>query len=193
MAESEESKVVLVLIDVINGFDFEGSEGLVAAARRAAPKILALRERAHAAEVPVIYSNGSFGADSSDFAAIVELCSRSDQPGHDVARMLVPTESDHFVLKPRRSGFDSSELEPLLERLGARTLVLVGFATDAGVLATATDAHARGYEVVIPDDCTAAGSTELTNQALEQLHVATNARTDDSLQIDLAALRYAVA
>ena len=38
MTQSEESPVALLLIDVMNGFDFEGSEGLVEGARRAAPE-----------------------------------------------------------------------------------------------------------------------------------------------------------
>lgn len=191
MAESEQSSVALVLIDVINGFNFEGCEGLVAAAQATVPKILALRERAHDAGVPVIYVNDNFGQWRSDFQAIVVACSASEQPGHQVARKLVPTEQDYVVLKPRHSAFYCTVLEPLLQGFGARTLVLAGFATNICVLFTANDAHTRGYEVVVPADCTAANSSELAEQALDQLRVAANARTDDSAQVDLAALRRA--
>jgi len=191
MAELQESAVALVLIDVINGFDFEGSDGLVHAARRAAPKILALRERAHEAGIPVIYVNDNLGTGSSDFGETVAICSSSDQPGHDVARMLVPMEGDYVVLKTRsHSAFDGTELESLLRRLQARTLVLVGFATDVGVLGAASAAHSRGYEVVAPADCSAANSEPLHEKGLEQLRAAAGARTDDSLAIDLASLRY---
>ena len=75
MTQSEESPVALLLIDVMNGFDFEGSEGLVEGARRAAPRILALRERAHTDNVPVIYVNDNFGQWRSDFRATVAACS----------------------------------------------------------------------------------------------------------------------
>jgi nicotinamidase-related amidase len=190
MTEPEESKVAVVLIDVINGFNFEGSEGLAAAARRAAPKILLLRERAHEANVPVIYVNDGFGHSQDDFAAVVSACSAHDQPGHDVARMLVPTEQDHVLLKVGSSAFDGADLDSLLRRLGVQRLVLSGFATNDSLLATATDAHSRGYEVLVPGDCTAANSPQLAAQALERMHVAASARTDDSLQIDLAALGY---
>jgi nicotinamidase-related amidase len=192
MTEPEQSsQVTLVLIDVINGFAFEGSEGLVTAARRAAPKILALRERAHAAGVPVVYVNDSFG--HADFAAVVAASSETDQPGHNVARMLAPTENDQLLLKPDHSAFSCPDFAPLLTSLGARTLVLAGFPTDVCLLPTVDDAHSRGYELLVPADCTAGSSSELTERALERMQATAHARTDDSLDVDLAALRYLVA
>jgi nicotinamidase-related amidase len=191
MFETEESSVALLMIDVINGFDFEGSEGLVEAARLAAPKILALRERAHAAGVPVIYVNDNFGQWRSDFRHTIAACSRPDQPGHGVTRLLVPGERDIFVLKPRHSAFYCTALEVLLARIKARTLVLVGFATNICVLFTANDAKMRGYSVVVPADCTASNSEELTQQALAQMRLVADAKTDDSLHIDFAALQLA--
>jgi nicotinamidase-related amidase len=101
---------------------------------------------------------------------------------------LVPTERDYVVLKPRHSAFYCTALEVLLERLQVRTLVLVGFATNICVLYTASDAHMRGYGVVVPRDCTASNAQELTDQALEQMRMVTNAGTSDSLELDLSAL-----
>ena len=189
MARSEESSVALLLIDVMNGFDFEGSEGLVEGARRAAPRILALRDRAHADGVPVIYVNDNFGQWRSDFRATVAACSDPHKPGHDVTRLLAPTERDYFVLKPRHSAFYCTALEVLLARVKARTLVITGFATNICVLFTANDAHMRGYEVVVPADCTASNSEALTRYALEQMRLASGACTDESLALDLGALR----
>jgi nicotinamidase-related amidase len=56
-------------------------------------------------------------------------------------------------------------------------------------LFTANDAYTRAYDVLVPADCTAANSPELAEQALEQMRVAANANTADSLELDLAALR----
>jgi nicotinamidase-related amidase len=174
----------LLLIDVINALDFEGSEGLVAAAERAAPKIAALRARARAAHVPVIYVNDNFGRWRSDFRKTVETCARSDQPGHRVTELLVPGESDYFVLKPRHSAFYCTALELPLNNLGAKTLVLVGFATNICVLFTAHDAHMRGFDVVVPTDCTASNDEQLTQQALQQMRLVTHATTLESGQLD---------
>lgn len=186
--DAPSSSVALLLIDVVNAFDFAGSQGLVEAAGRAAPRILALRERAHLAGVPVIYTNDNFGQWRSDFRATISACSLPAKPGHQVTRLLVPSERDYFVLKPRHSAFYCTALDVLLERLEARTLILAGFATNICVLYTANDAHMRNYDVVVPRDCTASNSHELTNQALEQMRMVTAARTLESTELDLAAL-----
>jgi nicotinamidase-related amidase len=47
----------------------------------------------------------------------------------------------------------------------------------------------RGYAVVVPADCTASNSEELTQQALQQMRLVADAQTDDSLHIDFAALQ----
>jgi nicotinamidase-related amidase len=191
MTEADSSPVALLLIDVVNALDFEGSEGIVQAAQQAAPKILELRARARAAGVPVIYTNDNFGQWRSDFRTTIDACSAPDKPGHDVTRLLVPGERDYFVLKPRHSAFYCTALEVLLERLEVETLVLVGFATNICVLYTASDAHMRGYEVIVPSDCTASNTPQLTELALEQMRVVTAARTPESRELDFAALRHA--
>lgn len=188
MTDPETSPTALLLIDVINAFDFPDCGGLVAAAERAAPRIVALRERARAAGVPVIYVNDNFGQWRSDFRRTIEACSAPDKPGRQVTRALVPGDRDYFVLKPRHSGFYCTALEVLLERLGVRTLVLVGFATNICVLYTASDAHMRGYEVIVPRDCTASNTQQLTDQALLQMRTVTAAHTPDSAEIDFSAL-----
>lgn len=183
-----QSPVALVLVDVINGFDFEGSAGLVRAADAAAPRILALAERARQARVPVVYVNDNFGQWRSDFRRTIEECSRVELPGHHVTRTLVPREKDYFVLKPRHSAFYCTALELLLDSLGARSLILVGFAANICVLFTANDAHMRGYDVWVPADCVASNSPELTKQALEQMRLVSSARVEPSTDIDFGVV-----
>jgi nicotinamidase-related amidase len=188
LSEIASCSVALLLIDVINGFDFEGCEPLVEAAERAAPHILALRERARTAGIPIVYVNDNFGQWRSDFRSTVAACSNPELPGHRVTQMLAPEPNDYFVLKPRHSGFFGTALQLLLDRLQARTLMMVGFATNICVLFTANDAHMRGYAVVVPRDCTASNSERLTEQALEQLRVVTRATTDESRALDFKVL-----
>jgi nicotinamidase-related amidase len=183
------SSVALLLIDVINAFDFENCEPLVAAAQDCTSNIVELRARCRSANVPVIYVNDNFGKWRSDFRAIVAECSRPDMPGHQVSQALAPGEQDYFVLKPRHSAFYCTALELLLDSLGCRKLVIVGFATNICVLYTANDAHMRGYEVYVPADCTASNSHELTAQALEHLRLASRADTTEARALDLEKLR----
>ena len=163
---------VLLLIDVINPFDFKGSGPIVRAATRAAPKIEALAERARARKIPVVYVNDNFGRWRSDFESIFEACTAPDQPGHAVAARLRPHPGDYFVLKPRHSGFYSTPLDLLLTHLKARTLAIAGFAANLCVAFTANDAYMLGYHVVAPSDCTGANSPVLTRDTLKHIRVA---------------------
>lgn len=179
------SEMALLLIDVINAFDFEGCEGLVEAAEAAAPKIAALRERCRAAQLPIIYVNDNFGQWRSDFRTTVAECLKPTSKGHRVTKALVPGERDYFVLKPRHSGFYCTALEVLLQKLGTKTLILVGFATNICVLYTAADAHMRGYRVVVPEDCTASNTPELTAQALRNMQLVSEVSTEASTEVTL--------
>lgn len=178
-------ETALLCIDIINGFDFEGSQSLVSAAKAAAPHIVELQRRARLAGVPVIYVNDNFGRWRSDFQQTVKACSEASQPGHEITRMLTPHSSDYFVLKPRHSGFYSTPLQLLLESLNIRRLILVGFATNICVLFTANDAHMRGYETLVASDCTASNTPELTRQALEHMRLVSRATIVPAAEITL--------
>jgi nicotinamidase-related amidase len=171
------SKECLLLVDVINGLDFPGSGALVRAAERAAPHIRKLAERAREAGVPVVYVNDNFGQWRSDFARTYEQCVQPDQPGRRVSEHLKPQGNDYFVLKPQHSGFYCTTLEPLLQHIGAEKLVITGFATNLCVLFTANDAYMRGFEVVVPADCTASNTSELKRAALAHISTALRGRT----------------
>jgi nicotinamidase-related amidase len=180
-------KLAVVLVDVINAMDFEGHEGLVAAATRAAGPIEELCRRARAQGVPVIYANDNFGQWRSDFQATVDACCSPDKPGSEVSSRLRPLEGDYFVLKPRHSAFYQTPLSLLLKFLAVDTLVLVGFATDLCILFTAHDAHMRGYNLFVAEDCTASNSPETTQRTLTHLREALNCATGSSVTLDFAA------
>ncbi len=146
------SAVALLLIDVINDLEFDGGERLAEHAGPMAERIAALKRRALAAGVPVVYVNDNFGQWRSDFRATVEHCLNDGVRGEPIVRRLAPEAEDYFVLKPENSGFYSTTLELLLRHFGAKTLVLAGVAADNCVLFTAQDAYLRDYRVVIPSD-----------------------------------------
>jgi len=176
------------LVDVINGFDFEGSEHLVRGAASAAPHIERLAVSAREQQVPVIYVNDNFGMWQSDFRAVAESCLREGQPGADVARRLLPKETDYFVLKPRHSGFLGTPLEALLRHLEVHVVVLAGFATDLCVLFTAMDAHARGFSVALAADATAANGEDRQRTALALFDQTLSAPIVQSSRVEWASL-----
>lgn len=176
--------VALVLIDVVNALDFEGSEDLVQAATAAVPELRELARRARAAEVPVIYVNDNFGQWRSDFWQTFEACTAPDKPGREVTLALRPEPEDYFVLKPMHSGFFCTPLELLLRQLQAKVLVLTGFATNICVLYTGNDARMRGFELIVASDCTASNSPELTESALAHMRTVLRADTPAAKDID---------
>lgn len=147
------SPSVLLLIDVINDFEFEGAELLFPHALPAAKQIAALKQTCRRAGIPAIYVNDNFGKWRSDFRTLISHCLEDRTRGRPVVELLKPTEEDYFVLKPKQSGFYSTTLDLLLKHLGADTLIICGFSADICVLFTAMDAHLRDYHLIVPSDC----------------------------------------
>jgi nicotinamidase-related amidase len=178
-------ELALLLIDVINDFEFPDAERLYRHARQAARVIGALKARAAAAGVPCIYANDHFGRWRSDFRAQVRHCLRDGVRGYPIVRQLIPKPTDYFVLKPKHSGFYQTCLTTLLEHLGARRLILAGFASDICVSMTATDAYLRGYSLIVPRDASAAITPTAHAAALAQLRRVAHAETPLAREIDL--------
>ena len=182
----DDSPVALLIIDMINAFDFEGADRMLPRAAEAARCIAGLRQRARHARVPVVYVNDNFGRWRSDFHQILEHVLGS--PGRDIARLLDPRQDDYFVLKPKHSGFQFTTLDVLLEHLGAKTLVLTGVAGDFCVLFTAHDAYMRDYRLIVPGDCIASLTEDKDRYALTHMAEVTKADVRPSAEIDLIGL-----
>lgn len=183
--------LALLLIDWINDLQFESGPKLLERALPAAKATAALRERAKAAGVPVIYCNDNFGRWRSDFRSLLEHCREAKVRGRPIAGLLAPDQDDYFVLKPKHSGFHSTSLEVLLAHLGAKTLVLTGIAGNLCVLFTAHDAYMRDFRIVVPQDCIASASEADDRDALRHMAGTCKADVLPSRQIDFAALRRA--
>ncbi len=96
----DKHKFALLLIDVINDFDFPEADQLLKYARPMARNLLRLKRRAQKAGVSVVYVNDNFGRWKSDFRRTVEHCARHGC-GRTVVKLLQPEENDYFVLKPK--------------------------------------------------------------------------------------------
>lgn len=177
-------QTALLLIDVINAFDFPGATQLFRLAMPAAKHIADLRRRCRAAVIPTIYVNDNFGRWTSDFRTTIARCSRHPTRGA-IARLMRPTAGDYFVLKPRHSGFYLTPLELLLRDLGVRRLLLTGFAADMCVLHTAVDAHMRHFDLTVVSDCVAAESEDLGRFALREMKRSFGARIVPSTRLRL--------
>ncbi|HEV7559559.1 MAG TPA: isochorismatase family cysteine hydrolase [Kofleriaceae bacterium] len=182
------SRVVLLLVDVINAMDFPTGDKLARHALPAAARIARLRERAHIARVPVIYANDNFGRWRSDFRATIMNAQRPEMPGSEIAKLLEPNEHDYFVLKPKHSAFYGTSLDLLLSYFDAECVVVAGFAGDICVRFTAQDAFLRDFSVVVPADAIASEEAASNTAALQFMRERLSVRTPPSRRIDFRAL-----
>jgi len=186
---AKKKRTALLLIDVINDMEFEGSETLVRHAEDMAKHLRALKRRARAAGLPTIYINDNFGKWQSDFRATVQYCLKRDVPGHNVARMLKPDAKDYFVLKPKQSAFFGTTLDTLLQDLGTTKVILTGVAGDNCVLFSANDAYMRELKLFIPSDCIVSNSEAENQYALQLMKKVVKADIRPSADLDLKAMR----
>lgn len=190
----DESKIALVLIDVISDFEFEDGEKLFKTALPMAKNLAALKEKAKKARIPVIYVNDNFGKWQSDFRKLLAHALDKSRRGAPIAELLAPDdEADYFVLKPKHSGFYSTTLEILLEYLGCEILILTGVATDICVLFTANDAFLRDYKLIVPRDCVAANDEKTSELTLKYVERILKADTRASTEINFAELAQSAA
>lgn len=185
----DKSYTALLLIDVINDLEFDEGDKLLKQALPMARRLLELKCRAKAAGIPVVYVNDNFGRWQSNFNRQVEHCLHDGVRGRPLVELLRPEEDDYFVLKPKHSGFYSTNLDILLRYLAVKRVVITGIATNICVLFTANDAYMRDFELLVPADCVAANEESDNRYALEQIRSVLKADIRRSTEIDLAKAR----
>ena len=189
----DRSGSALLLIDVINDFEFDGGEKLLELAMPVGARIAQLKQRAKAAGIPAIYVNDNFGKWQSDLNKIVSHCLEDGVRGEPFVRQVLPDEDDYFVLKPKHSGFYCTSLDLLLTHLPAHNLILTGIAGNNCVLFTANDAYMRDFKLFIPSDCSVSETKEENDYALDQMQKVLKADIRPWAELDLAGLKQAAA
>ena len=157
-------KTAVLIIDMINDFDFSEGNMLLQHTREIVPNIKNLKDYAKKNHYPIIYINDHYHTWESDYKKIVEAC-RTNENG-DIIEQGMPTDEDYFIMKPQMSGFFRTPLRSLLEELGIEHLILGGIAGNICILFTANDAHMRGYTLHIPSNCVASNTDQHNNEAL---------------------------
>jgi nicotinamidase-related amidase len=184
-------KTCLLIIDMINEFQFNGAARVMPAVEQAARRIAGLKRRMKLARLPIVYVNDNFEKWRSDFRKLVAPCLKQECRGKQIARILLPEEDDYFVLKPKHSGFYATPLELLLRYLKVGRVIITGIAGDNCVLFTAADAHMRELDVAVPSDCDVSLDAARNRSALEHMRVSLNADTQSSEKILFARATYA--
>jgi nicotinamidase-related amidase len=185
------SSVALVLIDVINHFEFPDGDKILKQALPIAPRLARLKRRCRSAGIPAIYVNDNFGQWRSDAKSLIARCLDSSCAGKPFVEQLRPDDEDYLVLKPMHSAFFQTPLEILLQYLGATTLILTGLATNSCIVCTAHDANMRNFSLYVPSDCSAARSRREHTQAIEHIQEMTCASVIRSASLRVDGLRAA--
>lgn len=179
----------LLLIDVINDFEFDSGEKLLKLAMPVGKQIADLKSRAKRVGVPVIYVNDNFGKWQSDLNKIVSHCLEDGVRGEPFVKLVLPDEDDYFVLKPKHSGFYCTSLELLLDHVGSTSLILAGIAGNNCVLFTANDAYMRDFKLFVPADCVVSETEEENESALKQMEKVLKADIRRSDQLKLKKMK----
>jgi len=184
----DSGNAALILIDVINHFEFPEGEQLLRQAKAIARPLALLKKRIRAAGIPVIYVNDNFGQWRSERSQLIKYCLANGSPASEFVREIMPDDEDYFVLKPKHSAFYQSPFETLLRLLGTSNLVLCGLATNSCIVATAHDVNMRDYRLYVPTDCSAARSMHEHRSAIDHFENMVKANVTPSRNLRIPTL-----
>jgi nicotinamidase-related amidase len=163
------NKSALVVVDMINSYDFDDAETLRESVRDTLPAMVGLVARANEQGIRTIYVNDNYGAWQKGRAELVEQVLAGRYP--DLVEPIAPGEDVDFVVKARHSIFYETPLEYLLRDGGIERLILVGQVTEQCILYSALDAYIRHFEVQVPPDAVAHIHEDLADAALKMMKV----------------------
>lgn len=161
------SNKALLIIDVINDFQFEYGDQLLQHTEKIVKPLLQLKKRAKQQHIPIIYINDHYNLWQADFKKIINHC-RTDKNAAYI-HAISPDEDDFFLIKPKHSAFYETSLHTLLSHLKINSLILTGIAGNICVLFTANDAYMREYRLYCPKDCIASADIQDNHYALTMM------------------------
>ena len=89
--------------------------------------------------------------------------------GHDIIPELYPIAGEPVVDKPGKGAFYDTDLLGILRNRNIKTLIVCGVTTEVCVHTTVREANDRGFDALVPEDCTASYFPEFKRVALEMV------------------------
>lgn len=162
-----ENRTAVAVVDMLNTYDHEDADRLVASVEEIVEPVSALIERAGAEGAAIIYVNDNYGDWNSSQEELAERALNGRRP--DLVEPILPPDDASFVIKARHTIFYMTPLEYLLSQKGIEHLVLVGQVTEQCILYSALDAYVRHLEVSVPRDGVAHIHEDLAEAALTMM------------------------
>lgn len=91
------------------------------------------------------------------------------EPGHDIVPELYPIDGEPVIDKPGKGAFYDTDLLGILRNRNIRKLIVCGVTTEVCVHTTVREANDRGFDAIVPEDCTASYFPEFKRVALEMI------------------------
>ena len=159
-----DSTRVILIIDMISTWDFEGAEQ----AADGAGEVVDAINRLRGLEGPsVVFANDLSEGFHGSRERAFELALAGSCP--HLVRPLEPKPTEDFIHKGQHSAFYGTPLAHLLEIRDAGEVILAGQVTEQCVLYTALDAHVRGFEITVVTDAVLSLEEHLGAAALEMM------------------------
>lgn len=158
-------RTALVVIDVLQTYDFEDADKLRDNVRTAIPAMREVIAGARDRDVLTVFVNDNFAQWNAGRSELVEQVMAGEFK--DLVEPLLPEDDVAFVVKARHSIFYETPLAYLLHQEGVTDLVLIGQATEQCVLYSALDAHVRHFEVTVVRDACAGIDDHLVDASME--------------------------
>jgi nicotinamidase-related amidase len=157
----------LIVVDMLNSYEHEDADALIASVRETVSPMQALIGEAHERAIPIVYVNDNYG----DWTATRETLSQRALAGAErsLVEPVLPPDDVAFVTKARHSIFYETPLDYLLRSQGLKRIVLAGQVTEQCILYSALDAYVRHYSIVVPRDAVAHIHEDLAEAALTMM------------------------
>ena len=168
----------LLIIDIINDFNFNYGDMLLEHTKSIIEPIVELKKYMKKNGYPIIYINDHYNLWQADYDKIIETC--KNEKNEQLIERIKPEQDEYFLIKPKHSAFYGTALNTLLHQLHVEHLILTGIAGNICVLFTANDAYMREYELWIPEDCIASASRDDNQYALTMMNHVLKASTKKS-------------
>jgi len=173
--EFNESKTVLLVIDMQNDFVNEGRVMEVPMAREFLPNMKRILETCRKNEIPVIYTTHVLYDDleisplETAYNPVLKKAGmRAGTDGVKVVEELAPLPNEVVIPKHRYDGFHNTPLETVINNSRGMnevdTVIIIGTVTNVCCESTARSAFMRDYKVVFVSDANG-GLDEASHQA----------------------------
>jgi nicotinamidase-related amidase len=160
-------RTALIVIDMLNPYEHEDADRLIASVEQALPNIVALRDRAGDDGSLVMYVNDNHEDWESSRDQLVEAA--LDGARRDLVEPILPRDGDLFLAKTRHSIFYATPVAHILEQEGVDHIVLTGQVTEQCILYSALDAHLRHHAQTVPRDAVAHIFEDLAEASLTMM------------------------